>query len=144
MEETLLTAPTNYKLYKDQSIYVGTLLGGPLVASFLIAENFKNLGQRKKVKATWAIGVAATVTIFWIAYSIPSNIKIPNFLIPLVYSVIAQNLVKHFQGKEIKAHLASGGQVYSVWHAVLAGLVGLIILLVIILGMTYYQMQDAQ
>ena len=144
MEKNLLKSSTSFRLYKDRSIYVGTLLGGPLVAAYLIAENFKSLGQRNKLKTTWSIGVVATVIIFWIAYNIPDNIKIPNFLIPLMYSGISQYLVKRFQGEEIKAHLDSGGQFYAVWRAALVGLVGLIILLAIVFAMTYFLTPDAQ
>lgn len=50
MEENVLQPIPTFKLYKDKAIYLGTFIGGPLVAGYLIAENFKQLGQLGKVK----------------------------------------------------------------------------------------------
>ncbi|MEO8712007.1 MAG: hypothetical protein ABI405_07795 [Parafilimonas sp.] len=132
MEENLISLVPDFKLYKDRAIYVGTFLGGPLVAGYLAAENFKQLGQYNKVKTTWIIAAVATIIIFGGVLLIPNVEKIPGYIIPLIYTVIAQFLVKHFQGKDINEHIKNGGQTYSVWRAVLIGLLGLVITFAVI------------
>ena len=132
MEEDLLPMQPDFKLYKDRAIYVGTFLGGPLVAGYLAAENFKQLGQTDKVKTTWLIAIGATIIILGGTFLIPGIDKIPNYIIPLINTVIAQLLVSKFQGKAIEAHIETGGQTFSNWRAVWIGLVGVLILLAIV------------
>lgn len=132
MEENLLTPEPGFKLYKDRSIATGTFLGGPLVAGYLTAENFKKLGQTEKVTRTWLISIMATIIIFGGIFLVPDIDKVPNYIIPLIYTAITQWLVQKFQGAAIKSHIESGGQTYSVWRAVWIGLVGLVILIAII------------
>ena len=132
MDENLLPFQPTFKLYIDRAIYVGTFLGGPLVAGYLAAENFKQLGQTDKVKTTWIIAILATIIILSGIFLIPNIEKVPNYIIPLVYTAIAQFLVQKFQGTAIKIHIEIGGQTYSIWRAVWIGLVGFVILLAII------------
>ena len=134
MEEDLLSVQPSFKLYKDRAVYVGTFLGGPLVAGYLIAENFRQLGEAAKVKTTWLIAIVATIVIFGGVFLIPNIEKVPSYIIPIVYAVITQALVQKYQGAAIKSHIDKGGQTYSVWRAVWIGLVGLAILLAIIFG----------
>ena len=134
MEENILSSFPEYKLYNDRSIYVGTFLGGPLVAGYLAAENYKKLGQPTKVKSAWIIAVIATVAIFGAIFLIPHLEKIPNYIIPLIYTAIAQFLIQKFQGDAIKAHIAKGGQIYSIWRAVLIGLIGALVLIAVIVA----------
>lgn len=132
MEENVLLLSPEFKLYKDRAVYLGTFIGGPLVAGYLIAENYKQLGQQEKAKKTWIIAIIATIIIFGGVFLIPGIEKIPNYLIPLIYTGIASYLVQHFQGKQIKSHVEQGGQLYSIWRAVLAGVIGLAIIIAII------------
>jgi Na+/alanine symporter len=132
MEENVLQPIPTFKLYKDKAIYLGTFIGGPLVAGYLIAENFKQLGQLEKVKITWVISILSTIVIFGGLFLIPNADKVPNYIIPIIYTGIAQLLVKKFQEESIKAHIAKGGQTFSNWRAAWIGGVGLVILLAII------------
>lgn len=131
MEENLLLPHPDFKLYKDRAIYIGTFIGGPLVAGYLVAENFKQLGQEDKVKKAWIVSIFATIVIFGGIFLIPNMEKVPSFIIPLLYTSVAQFLVQKFQGAAIKAHIQSGGQTFSTWRAVWIGLVGLLILFAI-------------
>jgi hypothetical protein len=132
MEETIVTPIPEYKLYKDRAIFVGTFLGGPLVAGYMAAENFKHIGQPDKVKNTWVIAIAATLVVLGAVFFIPGIEKIPNYIIPFIYTAIARQLVMRQQGNAIKAHVESGGQMYSVWRAVWIGLVGTLMLIALV------------
>ena len=132
MEENLLPITPSFKLYKDRAIYIGTFIGGPLVAGYLAAENFKQLGQEEKAKASWIIAILSTIVIFGGIFLVSNIDKVPRYIIPLIYTLIAQFLVKKYQGDAIETHIEKGGLLYSIWRAVLIGLIGLVILFIVI------------
>jgi hypothetical protein len=131
MQENL-SSILKIKLYNVRSIYVGTFLGGPLVAGYLIATNFKKLGQESKVTVTWIIAILVTIIILGVVFLIPNIEKIPPYIIPIFYGLLAQYLAQKFQGTAIKSHVERGAPLYSVWRAVWIGLVGCAILVGII------------
>lgn len=126
------------KIYKDRAIYVGTLLGGPMVAGYLIATNFKNFNEPGKVKKTWLYAILSTIIIFGGMFLIPEGVKFPGQIIPLTYTAIAYFVVQHFQGQQITAHLSAGGQFYSWGRTIGTALIGLIITLIPILAISYF------
>jgi hypothetical protein len=132
MKEDILAVQPHFKLYKDRAIFTGAFIGGPLVAGYLAAENFKLLGQTQKVRMVWIVAVFATIVIFGSVFLIPNMEKIPNFLIPIIYSSVAQYMVKKYQGAAIKEHIDLGGPTFSNWRAAWIGLVGLVALVAII------------
>jgi hypothetical protein len=134
MENDLFVKPPKFKLYNDRAVYVGTFLGGPLVAGYIASENFKELGQPRLAVNSWIFSILATIIIFGSAFIIPGFEKVPKILIPILYSVLAQFLVKQFQGDRINEHVAKGGQIFSVWRAVLIGIAGLAITLALLLS----------
>ena len=125
MSEDLLEPIPESKIYKELYVRGATFLGGPMIAGYFIAENFKSLGQPEKVKPTWIITILATIVIFGSIFLIPGIQKVPNFLIPFIYAGIAGFLVQRLQGEKIKTHIANGGQFYSAWRILLISLIGL-------------------
>ncbi|WP_316836978.1 hypothetical protein [Pedobacter nutrimenti] len=134
MEQTIDIQKPTEKIYKDRAIWLGTFLGGPLVAGYFIAENFKVFGEYDKAKKTWIYTVIATIILFGGIFLIPDNVKIPNQIIPLIYTGIASYLLKHFQGQNIEIYINSGGEFFSWWRTVGIGLIGLVITFVLIFG----------
>ncbi|MEP6948647.1 MAG: hypothetical protein ABI863_05210 [Ginsengibacter sp.] len=132
MQENLLDDVPQKKLYKDIAVRAGTFVGGPVVAGYMIAENFKVLGQADKVKTTWILAIISTVVIFGAAFLIRGMEKIPNYIIPFIYTLIASYIVRQSQGGEIRNHIEKGGQMYSIWRALLIGLIGLLATVTII------------
>jgi hypothetical protein len=128
-----IQTPTE-KIYKDRAIWVGTFLGGPLAAGYLIAENFKAFNEFDKAKRTWIYAIIATIVVFGGVFLIPDNVKMPNQVIPLIYTAIAYYLVQHFQGQNITSHINSGGQLHSGWRTIGVGIVGLAITIIPIFG----------
>ncbi|MFN7494681.1 MAG: hypothetical protein ACK5RG_17300 [Cyclobacteriaceae bacterium] len=137
MEETLDNRTPTNKIYKEKAIGVGTFLGGPLVAGYLIAENFKAFNETDKAKKTWIYTIVATVIIFSGIFLIPDNVKIPNQIIPLIYTAIASYLTQYLQGQNILAHLNSGGQFFGWGRTIAVGLIGLVITIVSIFGFVF-------
>jgi hypothetical protein len=129
MEENILTAPPEYKLYRDRAIFVATFLGGPLVAGYLIGENYRNLGKKKLVWRTWSYAFIATVLIFAMAMELPETTHHSSYIIPVLYAGLTQYLVNRLQGPQLAIHEHNGGQFYPMWRAVLVSLVGLALII---------------
>ncbi len=115
------------KIYKDKAFWVGTFLGGPLVAGYLFAENFKAFEQPEKVKPTWIITIIATIVIFGGVFMIPENINIPNQIIPIAYTAIAFGLFKKYQEEKAAKHIKQGGLIYGWGKVIGIGIIGLLI-----------------
>jgi hypothetical protein len=138
--EIIATTPVpEGKVYRDKVIYRATFLGGPLVAGYMMASNFKVFGENEKAKWTWFWTIFFTVALFGTLFFLPQNLldKTPKYIIPLLYSIATLSIVKHYQGQKIDAHLSAGGQKYNGWRAFTISLIGLAIILIPVLG-TYY------
>jgi len=127
MPENLFESVPVNKLYKESAVRIATFLGGPLVAGYLIAENYKSLGQPAKAKTTWIYTIVLTIVIFGAIMFIPEVAKVPNYIIPIIFAGIASLLVQRLQGTDIKLHTEKGGQFYTIWRALLASLIGFVV-----------------
>jgi len=129
------------KIFTNKAISVATLFGGPLAAGFLISKNFKVFGNNNAARNSIFIGILSTILMFAGIFMIPENIidKIPQALIPAIYTLIIAGLVEKLQGQKIKEFLANNGQKASNWQAAGYGFFGLVIiagfLLIVIFAM---------
>lgn len=133
MEENILEQLPDFKLHKKQTITICTFLTGPLVAGFLIAENFNQLNEKKNAIKTWIITICFTIILFCSIIFIPALDKIPNFLFALFYAMLASYCVQHFQQAKIILHQQKGGQFFSTWRAILASFISLVLMIGLIL-----------
>ncbi len=112
-----------YKLYTIGQISVASYFGGPIAGCYLMSVNFKHLNNGEIAKKTLLIGIISTLIFFPGILFVPEKIidKIPEFLIPMIYTSIIGVYAKKLQGISIKEHIEKGGQKYSGWKV--AGLV---------------------
>jgi len=134
MEQSLESQKPTLKIYNEKLIVAGTFLGGPLVAGYFIAHNFKAFNEPDKANRTWVYAILTTVIIFGFIFLIPESVNIPNRLIPLIYTAITFFLVQRFQEQKIKAHIDSGGVSYRPWRMICVSLIGCVITVIPILG----------
>jgi hypothetical protein len=125
--------PVN-KVYTDKAIGVGTFIGGPLVAGYLIAENFKVFGKVENAKWAWIFAIGTTILLFGALILIPSLEYFPRQIIPLTYTVIVYFLVQHYQVADITAHISRGGKSFNLWRTTGIGIIGAAITLALIFG----------
>lgn len=133
-EQTDNMEETTKRIYPDKELMLASFLGGPLAIGYLIAENFKVFGEPDKVRITWIATVLSSVVIFGSLFLIPAVQRMPNFVIPLIYSTIGYILVNRFQGERIEAHIDAGGEVYSWKRTIAVGLISFVISMVPIIG----------
>ena len=127
------------RIYTNRAIGVATYLGGPLVAGYLIAENFKSFNETDKAKKTWIYTIIGTIIIFGGLFSIPDDIleSIPIYGMPLIYTAIAYGFVKHYQDKNISAFIALGGQPFGWGRTIIISLIGCAITVASIFNFTF-------
>jgi len=118
------------RYYSQRAITIATYFGGPLAAGYLIKKNYETLEQPDNARKSLLIGIVSTILIFAGIFSIPEEIidKIPNALIPLIYTGIIYLIVERVQGERLKNHKESGGEFYSGWKAAGIGAIAMLIL----------------
>ncbi|PTX63506.1 hypothetical protein C8N46_101106 [Kordia periserrulae] len=129
----------NSELYTKQAISIATFIGGPLAAGYLIRENFLAIDEPKKGKNVFIISIVATIALFVLIFSIPEHIieKIPNIVLPVVYTVAITIWVEQTFGTILKKHEELKYSFYSVWRAIGIGIVSLLIIGIGIFGYAY-------
>lgn len=127
------------KIFTNKAISVATFFGGPIAAGFLISKNYKAFGNNDAARNSIFIGILSTILMFAGIFMIPENIidKIPQQLIPLIYTAIIAGLVEKLQGQKIKDFLAENGQKASNWQAAGYGLLGLVIIAAFLVVMIF-------
>lgn len=120
------TTPTN-KIYKEMAIWVGSFVGGPVVAGYFIAENYKALNDPENAKETWKYTIPITILIFSLALIIPKFENFPALVIPLSYTMGAYLFCKYYQGPKMAAHLESGGEEFGWGRIIGISLLGLVL-----------------
>jgi hypothetical protein len=137
MEQTIDTQTPAQKIYKSNAVRLGAFFGGPLVAGYLIAENFKAFDEPDKARKTWIYTVVAAIAIVSIAFATPGNGRLGEYLMPLVYAWVAYYLVVHYQGDSITAHINAGGGFYNWGRVIVVALIGIAITLVAVFAIAY-------
>lgn len=132
MEDSLFAPTVTNRVHKEAAIQIGAFLGGPLVAGYLIAHNFRQLGEPEKVRKTWLWAIVFFIVLVVLAVTVPQSV--PPIVFAAVNAGVAHLFVQRYQSTRIKAHLEAGGPVYKTWRAALIGLVcsGVLILLILI------------
>ena len=133
MDNLKETNATTEKIYKDRAIWFGSFVGGPLVAGYFIAENFKVLDEPENARSTWNYTIPLTILIFSLALVIPQSSNFPSIVIPLAYTLFAYYFSKQYQGAGIAAHLEAGGEEFSWWRIIGISLLGLVITFILLI-----------
>jgi hypothetical protein len=127
------------KLFSQRAIAIATYFGGPAAAGFLIKRNYEAHNQEDNGKKAFVIGIISTLLLFAGIFSIPENIidKIPNVVIPAIYTGIIYLIVEKIQGQWLNEHKVSGGEFHSGWKATGIGAIFMVILLAMIAGTAF-------
>ncbi len=129
------------RLYSVRALWIATFLGSPLAAGILLRKNFIGLGEAKKGTIALWLGILSTILLFGSLFVLPEAAveKIPNQIIPLLYTAGIYFAAKHYQGKALEAHQANGGAFYSAWNAAGVGALCLIGIFVVIFAYVFIQ-----
>ena len=125
------------KLYSMNAVTLATFLGGPLVAGYFIRENYRALGQVEKAKEATAFGIGISIFIVLGLLLLPDELaeRIPNFVFPMIFTLIAGWITDRKQGEVLRQHKAHNNTFYSIWRAVGFGLLSAVLFVLIALAL---------
>jgi len=139
-EKDLLEEIPIGKVYSQKQIVIGTLIGGLLVAAYLLSANFKVFNERSKVGATWVIFVMVGI-LFSLSSLVPGLERLPNIVFIILGAVIVSAVFSMYQSKKVQAHIEKDGQVQPTGKLVLVILVGVAI--IVSISLTAFALQDS-
>lgn len=138
MEDIIDSDKPHGKVYTEKLMRGATFFGGPVVATYLLAENFKVLGEPDKVSKTWIIGIVSTILIFGFSILLElKNVNIPGPVIPVIYTLITIGLYKQQQEVKVNTHIQLGGEKYGVGNIILVTVLGFIFTMGIIFAIFF-------
>ncbi|WP_354432056.1 MULTISPECIES: hypothetical protein [unclassified Mucilaginibacter] len=126
-EQQVAEAVIKPRVFSTTQIRFGTFLGGPIVAGYYFAENYKAFGDKGRARASWIYGIAATIIIAGGIVAIPADVKIPNYIFPLAYGWTAYYMADHFQGSQIIVYTAGGEGLFGWGRVILVAFIGVAI-----------------
>lgn len=134
MENEILDKPLALgKVYSLTQIYLATLFAGPLSGGYLIAQNFKTLGQPNTAGATIVLAIGVTILVVASAF-IPALDAIPSVVFVAAYTFGLCRWAQAKQDDKIDEFTAAGGEIYTNGRVVLVSLIGLVLCIVLIVG----------
>ncbi|MER3465626.1 MAG: hypothetical protein C4329_15655 [Chitinophagaceae bacterium] len=135
MQDSILSTTATQRIYSQSGITIGSLMGWPIVAGYLLSKNYTALVQNKKAGKTWLLCIATFVLLVTLASVLPQ--QVPNASFVFANAALGYYMTQSLQGKLIDAHIVSGGLVYSNWRCAGIALIFTVILVVLALGDFY-------
>lgn len=120
------------KVYKTGHMALATFFGGLLVGAYLLAANFKTLGNKQAVVITWVSAVALFVGAAVAQFFIPAFSSIPAIAYAALFAFLVTWAGRRFQLKKINQHLDLGGGMHSTGNVVAVTLIGLAALVLLV------------
>ncbi len=109
MEQTTATA----RLHSPSAVTLATLIGMPVAGTFLLAQNYRTLGNPRAARHCMIWGISTTLILLLVG----SLMNIPSMILPISYTIGMHNAASAPQGRAFRAHLDAGGLKKSLWQA---------------------------
>ncbi len=104
------------KLYSLKQIGIACFFGTPVASLFMIAANYRAVGDSYKSKFTY---IAAFVLLPFLAFFLPQLTEKNIYrLLIFIVSVFMACLADRLQGDLYKDHIARGGSINTAWRAI--------------------------
>jgi hypothetical protein len=108
-----------YALYDTTAITIAAVLGGPIPATMLMAQNYRRMGKMESAFAALAAGVGVTLAVALLASWIPNG---AGMGIPVALCFGVRRAAESLQGPAVDSHVNAGGKLGSKWAAAGLGL----------------------
>jgi hypothetical protein len=116
-----------YKLFPLKHIWAVSVFGGPLPGAWMMAANYKRLGQTAKSHLAAGLGALAIVLVVALNYAITRNFgETGNLPFGFVLAAAVRQLAGSQQGRAIGEHERRGGVLESAWKSFGIMLVGIV------------------
>ena len=123
-----------YTLFDANAVSTATFFGTPVMGAYLMAANYRRLGQAGHAAKTLILGIAVTGLVILLGWNLPQPADLPIAL-ALVFAMrwSAQKL----QGAAVLDHVQHGGRLGSKWTAFWLGTAFLVVLFAVIFVAVY-------
>lgn len=111
-------------MYSAGQVTLATFLGGPLGGGWLMALNYKRLGEPAKMRRAIGFSVLAMAAVIAMGFVLGNQAAWALALVPIL---VMRELAKALQGAAYSRHVAAGGSRGSSWRAAGLGAVSLVI-----------------
>ena len=138
------------KIYKDNRIWTGTMIGGPLAEGFFLYSNFRVFNKTDRAIISLIGSIMMTIILSFCIPELPKSV--PKIFIPFVCTGLTYCIVKYTQQKNIDKHIEENGEIYSWIKTIMVSLICLITTISIFLvpigikfapvGIKYYQAKN--
>lgn len=126
-----VTVISIHPMYSAGQVWLATFLGGPVGGGWLMALNYKRLGEPGKARMTVALSVLAMAALIAIGFVTPDRSMSWLAIVPII---VMRALAKSLQGAAYDRHVAAGGSRGSSWRAAGIGVASLAICFGAIVG----------
>ena len=132
----MVTTPTvvvpieGARLYSVSGMVLATFMGTPLASGWLMARNYRALGDNANAGQCLIYATVATVAILALTFLLPESI--PAFAFSLPQLLVVGYIAKRLQGDRIEAYRTQD-RLYSNWRAFGIGILSLIGLLLVVI-----------
>jgi hypothetical protein len=137
MTEDILPIVPTAKLFKKRVIVICAFLAGPLVGGYMIAENFKNIGERSNNTRTLIITIAFTLVVTFALLLLPGLEKNPNIVFPMFFASVTSACIYFFQRDKLIELSRNGGVYYNNTRAFVVSLIGLAVYIGLAVGLIF-------
>lgn len=119
------------KIYSKNQIDIATFIGGPLIAGYLLSQNFKAFGEKDAAKKSTIFSILGLLLLIGAFTLLPEPVtsKIPSISVAIVPILIASFVVRTYQSKKIEEYLKLGYKIASSLEVFGKSLLSLIITL---------------
>jgi hypothetical protein len=114
-------------LYTPNQVAVATFLASALAGAWLVAANFRAVGQPIRARHSLWIGIGVTIATVLFGLVLPE--RFPNIVLPLGVAAGVRALVERHFAAMLAEHAATGGELRSWWRVV-----GISALIIAVLG----------
>jgi hypothetical protein len=126
-----LDAPLLPRLYSLKHIMWASVVGGPLAGTWMVATNFRRLGEGKKSLVTSLIGGSTVALVVVLAFALERSFgKTGTLRLGAVLGISAYLLAKRFQGRAITTHAEQEGPFESPWKSLAVTVVSVVVAIV--------------
>jgi hypothetical protein len=103
----------------------------------MIAENFKNIGERSNNTRTLIITIAFTLVVTFALLLLPGLEKNPNIVFPMFFASVTSACIYFFQRDKLIELSRNGGVYYNNTRAFVVSLIGLAVYIGLAVGLIF-------
>lgn len=114
-QQSFVNQKPNYKLYTVKGVAIATLFGTPLAGGYLMARNYKLLGNKSYAKRAVFYSVLTIIASLLIGMLLPE--QTPSVVVSVPVLIAMVQAMKYLQGPSLTVHQQNGGEFASCWKA---------------------------